>query len=146
MLQGTPAIQKETFAGPVAAGAPPCSAMLDLLLVPQAAVGDVVTVLSLKEATLASDHYLLYSVLYCKSQDDAVVRRVRKDMAALHRPSSRQKFVDPLLLQRDPPRVKMTPRRIAGQHFWEHSVKQKAHCQPGSQRLRSLGSERKHYN
>ena len=58
MLQWTPASQKETFAGPVTAGARPCSAMLDLLSVPQAAVGDVVIVLSLKEAPLASDHYL----------------------------------------------------------------------------------------
>jgi hypothetical protein len=64
MLQRTPDYQKVTYGEP---GVHPMDviserthSMLDLVLVPAGATHEVITVLSVREATLATDHYLVY--------------------------------------------------------------------------------------
>ena len=95
--QGIPE-QKVTF---VEAGVAPMStptvdrfAMLDLLLAPAAHLSTVVTVSSIREATLASDHFLVYFKLDCSHAAPTTKSQVRKkNLVSLRSPSVRQDFV-----------------------------------------------------
>ena len=67
--------------------------MLDLLLVPTSEVTAVATVASIREATIASDHFLVFCKLQCEYRgQDRKKRGTRKDLSGLTRPSCRQGF------------------------------------------------------
>jgi hypothetical protein len=96
--------QKVTFTMPgcrqMGAVSPQTHAMLDLLLAPSPYASDVVSVLSIREACLATDHFLLLSRLQCPC--DAYARKThqrRRDRAALIQPICRRLFPEAFVNQ-----------------------------------------------
>ena len=96
LLQTLPE-QKVTFVSAgVAPSAPPSErsfAMLDLLLLPATEEESVSTVLSVREATIASDHFLLFCKVKCETHALPTPKPVKKDRQILQQPKVRQSFV-----------------------------------------------------
>ena len=69
-------------------------ATLDLLLAPALDLESVATVSSVREATIATDHCMVFTKLACKyTAPTTKERRSRKDFSAFFRPAIRQEFV-----------------------------------------------------
>ena len=98
MMKRTPDSQKVTYMEP---GTSPMDdirvnkfAMLDLILAPQEFAHAIAAVMSIREAALASDHFLLCCVIQCHIGGRPPHGNVRKDRSALKSPQVRQDFAD----------------------------------------------------
>ena len=98
MFHQTPAHQKATFVQPGSAllseASPATSAMLDLALIPSASIDDLIAAISIREAALATDHYLVYFLLRCDIQPRPKQQRPSKNREALQHPIVRQLFTN----------------------------------------------------
>ena len=96
-FERSPASQKVTFfkpgSSPLAAPDESHFAQLDLVLAPQANASDVMGVQSVREAALATDHFLVICQLNCRLQNFQRTRPAVKDCRALMQPFHRQLFV-----------------------------------------------------
>ena len=99
MFISTPAEQKITYmepgSNPFSPICPQNFAMLDLILVPQRCLEDLVTVVSIREASLPTDHLLTYcllQVVFDRAPEGH--RHHTKDRSALQQPAVRQSFAN----------------------------------------------------
>ena len=98
MLVHTPPSEMATFMNP---GCRPSDdsnsgklAMLDLALVPGGSMQELVTVLSIRGASLATDHFLVCCVLDCSYDANRCTRRASKNRQALQHVEVRQQFAE----------------------------------------------------
>ena len=97
MFLQTPPDQKMTFVQPGSAHAseicPGHSAMLDLALLPRASLHDLISAVSIREAALATDHFLVFFALRCDIEPRPQTQhRTSVDRAALQNPIVKQQF------------------------------------------------------
>ena len=98
MMQQTPDSQKVTFVEPGTSRmedvSPHRFAMLDLVLVPQECAQEVLTVVSVREAVLATDRFLVYCALNCDLEGAVSKPSASKNRMALQTSLVRQRFID----------------------------------------------------